>query len=212
MVLAAGDADARSCRDAAVPPQIYVEVERGRIVVDDSLTRDEIGVMASDSPVLADSGVTWRRVGLTKVGFRMGSSASLRLGRSGGDDAYCVTVQRVTLSLGFPEMIIYIPRSYAPESCAYGQILAHEHEHIAAHRRSLEDFLPRFRQAARQALDGAVPFRAHSQAEARETVLRALKARLDPVLSAFQEAQRASNHALDTADEYQTVQSRCSDW
>jgi len=167
--------------------------------------------MASDSPVMGGGGA-WRRVGLTNAEFRMGSRSRLRMTRRPGADALCVAVEEVTVSLSFPRLVIYVPREYRRESCAYREIVDHEYDHVAAHRRTLERFEDRFRQAAGKAMADLSPFRADSQPEAEQRVNAALDRALRPVLDAFRHEQRTANRALDTEEAYRAIQRRCQDW
>lgn len=204
-------AEAGGC-EAAEAPRVEVIADPGVVRVDDGKTLDDIAAMASDSPEMPGGDGVWRRIGLTQATFEMTSQASLELSRLRGGDGYCVRVRGLTLALGFSQLVIFVPEAYARSSCAYGAILDHESQHVAAHRQTLEQFEAVFRREARQAVEGLSPFRAASQADAEERLSRALTKHLERALSDFRHAQRAANRALDTAERYHAIQAQCRDW
>ena len=153
-------------------------------------------------------------IGLTTFDLGMERKIDATFLSTGEEDDDCVWVSEVNLVLRYRFIDVYLAREYAEGSCEYQATLDHENQHVRADRAVLE----KFAQEARTALASAslptyarprwnTPFRdAMQQAEDE------LDKILQPIYARMTQARNAAADALDTAQRYEDVQSRCTSW
>jgi hypothetical protein len=123
----------------------------------------------------------------------------------------CLAVTRIEASVGYRDRRIWVIRERKPGTCAYDIVLGHERKHQEADDTVVEEFLPRLREALREAVqrlpDGPIP------ASGREAAMRRAKAAVEDAFHAtvrelFTERERRQN-AIDNPREYRRIAAAC---
>ncbi len=149
-------------------------------------------------------------VGLTTSRLQFQSSMEIKMTAFPGDPLLCGQVARATMTLGLENTTVYVGREFPQGSCAYGEILAHEHRHVQADRELVDAYRPVLFQAVRSALIAQGRFRAGSRETAQVAAKRVMDAAADDVLRRM-EVDRSRRHgAIDTLAEYQRVSYVCN--
>jgi hypothetical protein len=126
-----------------------------------------------------------------------------------------VWVKNVTVHFGFSEMSVYITRQYGEDSCPYKETLAHEMEHVDAHKRVWLEWQEKLREAVRRAPNIPVkgsPAVYGNLEEGKAKIGEAISAALDPVFDDFRNADEVVQNQMDTRGSYEFLRQKCPDW
>jgi hypothetical protein len=144
-------------------------------------------------------------LGLTRTESRVAlqiDGALLQDGRG----AECV-LPRIAVSLYYLPIVIYVGREFAPGTCAYGAILAHEMRHL----KSYMDTLPKVEEEVRTRLAGRYigkPLYA-SAGRARDLLQQDVDANWMPYIKAEMGRVEQQQVAIDSPQEYARLSKIC---
>ena len=123
-------------------------------------------------------------------------------------------VEKVDIVLSFPAVDVYVAKEYAPDSCAYRVILAHENRHVAIARDHVARHTPKFRLAvdSLQMPTARTPRAVASIAEIQRQLEAELKRVLTPAFEQFRAEMQRAQAAIDTPAAYAESKKQCTDW
>jgi hypothetical protein len=154
-------------------------------------------------------GSTFLALGLTVTEIRLRSQMNTEIVAAADG---CVVERTLTVSIGFPAHMVYIPAAFSKGSCAYNLIYAHEMRHVQTDWLLLDDAVARVRSrlipllpvlrapAQPPAADAAPATPQHKQQI--EAVLRAVQTEL-------MRERQARQSQVDTTEEYTRLQTEC---
>ena len=146
-------------------------------------------------------------LGLTRTEARVSIGVSGRMLLDPGSGYECVT-PRLEVKLFYPTIVIYVGREFAPGSCAYREVLAHEMRHLDTYLR----FLPRAEKAVGEAL--ARRFQGKPLYAPRGQVRSLLQREIDSSWMPFIKAEMSKverlQAAIDTPIEYARLGKVCA--
>ncbi|SFC15506.1 hypothetical protein [Massilia yuzhufengensis] len=87
-------------------------------------------------------------LGLTRTESRVSINVGGRLLSDPASGYECIA-PHIEVGLVYPPIVVYVSREFAPGSCAYDEVLAHEKRHLAAYL----DYLPKAEARVRLALE-----------------------------------------------------------
>lgn len=207
--------DAPVCARVQGAVEYRVELNQGRVVNDLSLSKDDLTARFSRFHAKGEGARMmtggWSTVGLTESNLEIiiSTRTEVRPARGGG---VCANLSEVTLTVGYPELRVFIPREYDVGSCPYDVVREHEMEHVAITRAVLEDHAPRLDAALARAVADINPLWAGTKDEARGIAARAIREALEPVVQAMTAEHRRRNQVIDATENYVSLQSRCDTW
>ena len=202
-------AQADRCSPPVREPIVHVTVDYGTVRYDNTRTREQIQAMAVGTAGRIGDGV--HPAGLTVSEFATRISAAVQI-RPISDSAYCVWLSELDVSLGYPEIAIYVDRRYARRSCQYAAILEHENQHRTINQRTLTAHFPAIRRRVHDIVDATPWLRAASEEAARNAYVTLVRDGLKETVDAFT-ADRERQHAvLDSPESYARTQALCRDW
>jgi hypothetical protein len=210
----AASAEPTCLRDAPAV-SVSTEVNRGRVVGDLSLSKEELTALFSSRHAKAGTArmatAEWSTVGLTESSLEIITSTStlIRSARGGG---YCADLKSVQLKVGYPEIRVYLPKEYKEGSCAYEVVREHEMTHVAITRAVLEDHAPRLERVVRETVRQINPLWAPTPEEAKGLAARVIQTALEGPVIALKEDHGRRNRAIDGEDIYKDLQSLCEQW
>lgn len=121
----------------------------------------------------------------------------------------CGALTALDVEFGFEPHTIYIPAEFAPQSCAYNAIYAHEAKHVSMDGTVLQQHLPLLRKRIHQAVAAIPPVQGQDAA----TVQAELKAQVERVIEAemrtFSKAREKAQAQVDSVEEYAMVSQSC---
>lgn len=145
-------------------------------------------------------------LGLTRAESRIAIGSEGKLLQLVGSSYECIA-PKVIVKLSYVPIIIYIGSEFAPGSCAYEEILAHEMRHLKAYL----NHLPKVEEAVRAALNKrfvAKPLYA-AGGQARALLDQELERRWIPFARAEMEKVEAQQAAIDAPQEYARLSKVC---
>jgi len=148
--------------------------------------------------------------GLTRA--KLGASSKFRpyWVKSGG--VYCYTAKDLTVDFGYTEHAVFIPRIYAPSSCEYKVVYAHERTHVQINRKAMKKFgaTLKVKLERKLAKSGVVVVRQQSQG------VQAYRKLVDAVLAELIESMYTYSIPLhdkiDTPTNYHREDAKCKKW
>lgn len=199
------------CRAMAQLVESEVILDPGRVVLDES--RDKVALTAmfqgNDRARMTTGG--WTTVGLTESSLEVRTATRTATWQAPGG-GYCAQLQAVRVEVGYPELRVFIPADYRRGSCAYETVHAHEMEHVAITRDVLARHAPALDRTVERTAEGLGVMWAPTLEEAKGRAAAVINAALQGPLDALRAEHRRRNAAIDTADSYHGLQSRCRTW
>lgn len=170
------------------------------------LTRAQLGALkAPGTAGHSNAGLTHVQTGLT-INPLVESFAM-------PDGSLCAHVRKVEVTYRMAKFLVDVAKEYQPGSCAYGETIRHEGQHVGIAQRAfaVADRAIRQRMAEQLQRDGTFIFRGTPQQAATEAGNR-LMAAARPALEQFDRDTGRENAALDSPQSYAAVTARCRDW
>lgn len=122
----------------------------------------------------------------------------------------CTGLKAVRAEAGNRRQTVYIDSRYAPGSCQYRAILAHEREHVRINDEALREMAPMLRQALAEVAERWSD--RWFAAPQRDAMARDFQAAFDRALQAIHEAAARRHAAIDAPASYDAVQAECRAW
>ena len=207
LLMAAGEA-------AATPPEARCEA-----ALDGAGRRPAVSVEAHDGGYRVDNSLSWRALtrikrehagdvvlGLTRAESRVAISVEGTIAGDPGSGMECMS-PRIAISLSYLPIVVYVGKEFAPGTCAYREILAHEMRHLKAY----VEYLPKVERTVRVSLasrfDGRPVVAPQGQALAR--VQAELDGRWMPFIKREMGKAKALQAGIDSAGEYARLSKVC---
>jgi hypothetical protein len=182
--------------------------------------RTDVSVEAHDNGYRIDNSLPYRTLtrmkptdpaggfvlGLTRAESRVAVSVEGSIVADPETRAECLRPQ-IGVSLSYEPIVIYVGREFAPGTCAYREILAHEMRHLKAYIDYLPKVESRVREKMEQRFDGRPVMAAQGQS------LRKVQQELDrtwmPFLKEEMARARARQAGIDSPQEYARLSKVC---
>lgn len=127
------------------------------------------------------------------------------------DGRLCVWVADVQVTVGEPEMDVYVASNYPVGSCEYKVVLQHEKQHVAINQAVVKAYGPRIGTALRNAVHRMFPMVMARREELDQLPQRMLRA-IEPAAHGMQAELQARNGEIDTPENYRRTRELCSNW
>jgi len=213
MVLAFGDvarAGESICAPYSKPIRLNFETVRVDPTYNNSLNVTGVRRLFNRrGHVLAGDGHQ-QALGVTFVETRFSLAGSTEGQRRGS--GYCVYLETVQAEFGWNKMEVFVASEYPPGSCEYNAVLDHENQHVSINNTVLRELAPRIRAELEALLSQERAVFTSNPRAAGDQALRALHAKMDSILDAYEAELRRRNAVIDTAKNYAAINDLCRDW
>jgi hypothetical protein len=201
-------ARAQSCPAAKAEPEVRLAVELPPPSYDHSLSRAQIGVLSGHGHVAPNQ----RHAGLTRTQTDFTVKPTVEFHRLPGGQM-CAMVKRLDATWRMTQLRVDIAAEYGTGSCAYGEVIRHENQHVAVAQRAFATAERALRADLRDLARRTPPFviRATPDATAQQIASRFLAAGR-PALDRYKRDSDRENAVLDSPESYRAVSARCRDW
>jgi len=145
-------------------------------------------------------------LGLTRTESRVSINAGGRLLSDPASGYECIA-PHIEVRLTYPPIVVYVSREFAPGSCAYEEVLAHEMRHLNAYL----DYLPKVEAKVRKALAqrfGSKPLYAPA-GQAQGLLQREVDRGWMPYIKTEMAKVEALQAAIDSPQEYARLGKVC---
>jgi hypothetical protein len=208
LLLAAGEAA------AGTPPQARCEAG-----LDEASRRPAVRVEAHDAGYRVDNSLSYRELtrlkrerageyvlGLTRAESRVAISVEGSIASDPDSGMECMS-PRIAVSLSYLPIVVYVGSEFAPGSCGYREILAHEMRHLKAY----VEYLPKVERTVRDAL--ANRFVGRPVVAPRGQALSRVQAELDgrwmPFIKGEMGRAKTLQAGIDSPGEYARLSKVC---
>jgi hypothetical protein len=162
-----------------------------------------------------DVDLRYRINGLTQAGYRADSQYHCGGYKRWFRDEYVMWIDSMTVEFVYNTLTVYVTNAYPEGTCPYEQVLAHEKQHVQIHREVYQEYQRQLQ--AKMALATGLP--THSRPitalnweEGKEALGKMINEVINPVFEDFEMELSRRNGLLDSAENYEELKSRCSDW
>ena len=121
----------------------------------------------------------------------------------------CGALTALDVEFGFEPHTIYIPAEFAPQSCAYNAIYAHEARHVATDRAILEDHLPILLARIKEAAASIAPVYGVDPAAVQATLKAQIEQIMEAEMQSFSRGRERAQARVDSVEEYAMVSQSC---
>ncbi len=128
---------------------------------------------------------------------------------------HCAGVKRITFTIGYEKLRVYIDSAYKPGSCEYSAIKAHEAEHVEIFRQGLRFFEPDIKKALTKAAKKVISEPVNTTMEAQKAFDRQARSIINEIQPLLNHINRKINEkqlSIDTKASYREVMRKCRNW
>jgi hypothetical protein len=187
--------------------------------LDGANRRPTVSVEAHDTGYRVDNSLSWRALtrlkreragayvlGLTRAESRVAISVEGTIAGDQDSGMECMS-PRIAVSLSYLPIVVYVSSEFAPGTCAYREILAHEMRHLKAY----VEYLPKVERTVRDALANRFEGRpvVAPQGQALSRVQAELDGRWMPFIKHEMGRAKALQGRIDSALEYARLSKVC---
>jgi hypothetical protein len=195
---AAPDAFEAECAAEASHTVVELRFDPGGVSI-------EQGRMVAELTAHKSRGGGWKTSGLTTSRQRFGIRTQTRVLLD--DAGRACALPRFELTVTLLAQQVWIGREFAPGSCSFDQIMAHEMRHVDANRVHARQVAEAFQGRLREAFAHAPVLGDPTILEAR--IVHILEAHWMPQLKAALEADDPHQSAIDTEAEFERLSNAC---
>ncbi len=194
---------------APTKPEIVITPLIGNVNLDNSHTQKEIQILSGVGQVNRShyGSIT---LGLTLTSVTSNSRISAET-RTDHQNRACAVITSLHISFGFSPHIVYIPKAYAPATCAYNAIYSHEMKHVNLDHEFLAEQVP----LVQARLASSIPPIATVLGRDGDDLQKTLRQRVETVMTALQtevsQTRQQRQALVDSPGEYMRVMNSCDD-
>lgn len=125
---------------------------------------------------------------------------------------YCYSIKELNINFGFKEHTVFIPRIYAPKSCEYKVVYAHEMTHVKINRKAIKKFLPKFKKQLAKDLSKTAAAVVKSQKAGVAAMRKVIAAALIKGHANMYQYSTPLHNKIDTPKNYRREDAKCKKW
>ena len=184
-------------------PFIDVKFDYGKVTYNNKKSNKEFPAMPYD-----------QTRGLTVTNLSQNLMADSWVKRR-SDGKYCIGLKRVSGTIGFGTIDVFIDKRYRPGSCTYNVIKEHEKYHVRVQQEGLKTFTPKIKKALQIAANKQKPRLVSSPQQLQQQanqMLVSVQKEIAPLMNYVQKQLKQKNAVIDTDDSYKAETKRCKSW
>lgn len=202
-------AQQRQCSESGRLVNVELKMHSAPVSYNHSYNSNQIRSLTKNRHPLL--GARWEQAGLTKAkeAYRLRlSSQTLDL----GNGRYCVMLDKITVSLGYTEMKVYVDQKYSRGTCEYDAVLRHENLHVRINHAAMDYHAPRIAQQLKQYANSLGPLYTRSPKQSNKQLRQLLSQKMAQLHKPMVAERRRRHGEIDTPDNYRSEQARCISW
>jgi len=214
-----GPAYAKACKP--LKTKVTVKLQDPKVKIIHANTVTEINRMMGNRDTTVGAGMNeWHTPGgnsnksvirgLTRASLTSGYSFHPYYQKTGS--RYCYTIRDVTVKFGFKDHVVFIPRIYAPHSCEYKVVHAHEMTHVQINRQALKKFLPKLKAAVAKHLASKGAAVVKSEKAGVAAMQKVINDALAASIVSMYKYSTPLHNKIDTPRSYKREDAKCKKW
>ena len=148
-------------------------------------------------------------LGLTRYEPMLAISAPV-VGIKKSNGATCAHVERVDVSVGYENVVIYIAREVELNTCGFNEVMAHEQKHINVNMQLLKEYLPRISTELNDYLKTNGVIQDGNVDESMDTVKEKVHEIVKTILSEMTRENEERQKTIDSPAEYKRITASCN--
>lgn len=197
------------CSDIPINPQIKVLSSYGKLIFDNSKSRQEL-TQITKQHVFVEDGLFANGLSTAELNFNISLKTYTQ---NINDSTICVLPKEVTIFLGFENPIIYLSNQLKENSCEYKIVLNHEKTHQQINKKTLEYYLPLFKSASTSIIKNIKPLTMTNIENLNKTTsdyIEIYNQKLLPLVDFIKKEISDQQQKLDTPSNYKYENSLCN--
>lgn len=192
----------------ATSPTVSIEPLSGSADVDNSKYQKEIQALSGVGQASHAARIPLA-MGLTLTQVMTTSSLTVSVEKTGWTGPKCAKLQAVHVAFGFAPHMIYIPREFAPNTCAYNAIYSHEVQHVNTDLNLLKSRLPALQSKLAAGIAALPPLTGDDDAALQKAMKDRLERLLTEAQTDFTRERQSAQALVDNPNEYARVGTSC---
>jgi hypothetical protein len=199
-----------ACKNTQVTPTVKTVNQQSKIKLNRSKTSAQITRFAHSVNSLRQHGKA-SLLGLAYTEFSPFIIVNV-LGQQMPNGRFCIRLNNVDLTIKSEKNEIFIAKKYAPGTCAYRAIMAHEKKHMSINSRVQKEYAVKAKKLITREARRLKPYYAKSVDDGATIALKKLNSRLKPLMVEFWKVREKANNKIDTPASYKRVRRKCANW
>ena len=196
------------CSSVQINPKIKVLSSYGKLTFDKSKTQKEL-TKTTKQHVFVENGLFANGLSTANINFDI----SLKTyAQKLNDSKFCIIPKEVTIFLGFENPTIYISSNLEENSCEYNIVLNHEKTHQQINIKTLEYYLPLFKNTSTTIIKEIEPLVITDINKLEDTTndyIKIYNKKLTPLVDFIKKEIFEQQKKLDNPDNYKYENSLC---
>ena len=197
------------CSDVQINPDIKFTASYGKLVFDKSKSKEELTSLAKQQNHI-ESGIFANGLSTVNINFDISlKTSTINI----TDSDYCVLPQEINIFLGLDSPIIYISKELKENTCEYNIVLQHEKTHQQINKKTLEYYLPLFKNTASTIIKNIKPLNIKNIEQldtATNDYIQKYNQKLNPLVDFIKKEILTQQQKLDNPDNYRYENSLCN--
>ena len=148
-------------------------------------------------------------LGVTRYEPMMGISMPVK-GITLPSGLVCAHVDKVDVTLGYRNVMVYIASELPQGSCGFREVMAHEQKHIDVNQRVLDEYKPIIEARIKEYVQANGVFREQTADYAMERLNRDLNGIISGLVGQMSEENQRRQELVDTQEEYTRITNSCN--
>ena len=198
------------CSDIQINPDIKFTSSYGKLVFDKSKSKEELTSLAKQQNHTIESGIFANGLATININFDIYlKTSTINI----TDTQYCVLPNEINIFLGFDSPIIYLSKELKENTCEYEIVLQHEKTHQQINKKTLEYYLPLFKDTASSILKKIKPIYIDNIEQLDTTTndyIKIYNQKLNPLVDFIKKEILTQQQKLDNPNNYKYENSLCN--
>ena len=149
-------------------------------------------------------------VGLTTAALKFETTYQIFTVESPLDHSVCAQVKSFNLDFGFDDILVYIASELPHNSCAFREVLDHEHKHVNTDRTLVNFYTPKFQSMFERLINSIGMIRAASGKEAERKIKNDIETYVHELSENLAAVRHKYQKQVDTKEEYERLRKSCN--
>lgn len=197
------------CSDIQIDPNIKFTSSYGKLTIDKSKSKEDITLLAKQHNYI-ETGLFAN--GLSTVNINFDISLKTYTTNITNND-YCILPEEINIFLGLDSPIIYLSKELVDDSCEYDIVLRHEKTHQHINKKTIEYYLPLFKNTASTIIKSIKPIHIKDLKQldaATNDYIKTYNQKLNPLVDFIKKEIFEEQKKLDNPNNYKYENSLCN--
>ena len=190
-------------------PQIKIFSSYGKLTYDKTKSKEELTQLTKQH-IFVENGLFANGLSTANINFDITLKTYIQ---ETNNSTLCVLPKEITIFLGIENPIIYLSKDLKEKSCEYNIVLKHEKTHQQINKKTLEYYLPFFKNTAISIIKNLKPLTITDHQDLDKTTNEYIKLynqKLTPLVDFIKKEIAEQQQKLDNPDNYKYENSLCN--